>query len=85
MGVNSLYKKDSPIILGNNMEGAILFQILFQNLNGPMIKQAIPDILTHVLSRIKQTPMSPTFQRSLLAVFHSSLLCDATLTLSFLV
>lgn len=48
----SLYKRDPPIMLSNNMEGAILLQMLLQNLDGEIIKSAIGDILTNVQSRI---------------------------------
>ena len=80
----SLYRKEEPIVLGNNMEGAILLQIAFQNLKGDLIKQAIPSILTNVLTRMSQQPMSKTFHRSLLEVIYSAMLCDVSSTILFL-
>jgi hypothetical protein len=80
----SLYRKEEPIVLGNNMEGAILLQIAFQNLKGDLIKQAIPSILTNVLTRMSQQPMSKTFQRTLLEVIYSAMLCDVNSTILFL-
>ncbi len=50
----SMYRKEVPIVLGNNMEGAILLQIAFQTIKGNVIKQAIPSILTNVLTRMNQ-------------------------------
>jgi len=80
----SLYRKEEPIVLGNNMEGAILLQIAFQNLKGELIKQAIPSILTNVLTRMSQQPMSKTFHRTLLEVIYSAMLCDVNSTILFL-
>jgi hypothetical protein len=54
----SLFKKDPPIMLSNNIEGALLLQILLTNLDGDLIKQAIGDILTQILARLKEQPMS---------------------------
>jgi hypothetical protein len=80
----SLYRKEEPIVLGNNMEGAILLQIAFQNSKGDLIKQAIPSILTNVLTRMSQQPMSKTFHRTLLEVIYSAMLCDVSSTILFL-
>jgi importin-8 len=80
----SIFKKDPPIILGNNIEGALLLQIALQNLDGPLIKAAIGDILTNVHSRLKEQPMSKTFHRVLIGVFLSAMLTDVNVTLEFL-
>jgi hypothetical protein len=77
----SMFRKEPPIILGNNMEGALLLHMTLQNLDGPLIKQAIGDILTNALARLKDKPMSKTFQRVLLEVFYSAMLTDVDLTL----
>ena len=68
-------------MLSNNMEGALLFHMTLQNLDGPLIKEAIGDILTNVHSRLKMAPMSKTFQRVLLEVFYSAMLVDVDKTL----
>ena len=33
----SMNRKDEPIMLGNNMEGALLLHMAFQNMRGPLI------------------------------------------------
>lgn len=68
-------------MLSNNMEGALLFHMALQNLDGPLIKDAIGDILTNAHSRLKTMPMSQTFQRVLLEVFYSAMLVDVDKTL----
>lgn len=80
----SLFCKVKPIILGNNIEGALLLHMAFQNLQGPLMSQAIGDILTNVLARLKEQPMSKTFQRVLLEVFYSAMILDVNITLEFL-
>jgi hypothetical protein len=77
----SLYKIDQPVFLSNNAEGAVLLSILLQNLDGELIKKAVPDILTLALSRVKTQPMSKTFQRLLLEIFLSALIQDVNQTL----
>ena len=42
----SMLRKEVPISLGNNCEGALLLQMMLQNLDGNPIKQALVDILT---------------------------------------
>ena len=49
-----------------------------------MIKQAIPSILTNVLTRMNQQPMSKTFHRTLLGVIYSAMICDVNSTIAFL-
>lgn len=61
MATLSLYKKDSPIMLSYNTEGALLLSIMLQNLDGPLVKQASVDILTNVQARLQDQPMSKTF------------------------
>jgi hypothetical protein len=63
------------------MEGALLLHMTLQNLDGPLIKDAIGDILTNVHSRLKSDPMSQTFKRVLLEVFYSAMLVDVDKTL----
>lgn len=67
----SLFNKTPPIFLSNNMEGALLYQFLLQNLEGPLVQSAIGDILTNVLARLRDPPMSPTFRRVLMGVYFS--------------
>jgi hypothetical protein len=57
----SMYNKEPPIIMGNNMEGALLLHMTLQNLDGNLIKEAIGDILTNAYARLKSLPMSKTF------------------------
>jgi hypothetical protein len=57
----SMYNKEQPIIMGNNMEGALLLHMTLQNLDGNLIKEAIGDILTNAYARLKSLPMSKTF------------------------
>ena len=84
MATLSMFRKDKPIILGNNAEGALLLHIAFQNLDGDLIKQAVGDILTNVLARLKDTPISKTFNRVLYGVFYSTMILDVNITLAFL-
>jgi hypothetical protein len=81
----SLFRKDSPVLLSYNMEGALLLHMILQNLEGPLIKKATGDILTNVYARLKDQPMSKTFQRTLLEAFLSSMLLDPNITIDFLV
>jgi hypothetical protein len=81
MAIMSMCRTEQPIILGNNMEGALLLQMTLQNLDGNLIKDAIGDILTNVHSRLKTEPMSQTFRRVLLGVFYSAMLVDVDKTL----
>lgn len=37
MASMSMYRSEKPVMLGNNMEGALLLQIALQNLEGPII------------------------------------------------
>ena len=84
MASASLFKKDPPILLSNNAEGALLLHMVFQNLDGELIKQGLGDILTNAQSRIRDKPMSPTFQRVLQEVFLSAMILDVNLTVEFL-
>ena len=34
----SMFKKDPPIMLSNNMEGPLLLHMMLQNLNGDLIR-----------------------------------------------
>jgi hypothetical protein len=81
MAIMSMCRTEQPIILGNNMEGALLLHMTLQNLDGTLIKDAIGDILTNVYSRLKSEPMSTTFRRVLLEVFYSAMLVDVDKTL----
>jgi hypothetical protein len=81
MAIMSMCRTEQPIILGNNMEGALLLHMTLQNLDGTLIKDAIGDILTNVHSRLKTEPMSQTFRRVLLGVFYSAMLVDVDKTL----
>jgi len=54
----SMCRQEEPLMLSNNMEGALLFHMALQNLDGPLIKDAIGDILTNAHSRLKTMPMS---------------------------
>lgn len=84
MATLSMFRKDKPVILGNNAEGALLLHIAVQNLDGNLIKQAVGDILTNVYSRLKNPPMSKTFNRVLYGVFYSTMILDVNITLGFL-
>lgn len=57
----SIFNKEQPIFLSNNAEGALLYQIILQSLDGPLIVSALPDILSNVYSRLNMQPMSPCF------------------------
>jgi hypothetical protein len=58
MAIMSMCRQEEPLMLSNNMEGALLFHMALQNLDGPLIKDAIGDILTNAHSRLKTMPMS---------------------------
>ncbi len=58
MAIMSMSRQEEPLMLSNNMEGALLFHMALQNLDGPLIKDAIGDILTNAHSRLKTMPMS---------------------------
>lgn len=72
------------MMLSDNMEGVMLLHIILQNLDGDLVKAAKMDILTMVLSRLSDKPMSRTFQKVLLEVFLSSMLTDINITLEYL-
>ncbi|CDW80715.1 UNKNOWN [Stylonychia lemnae] len=84
MAQQSIFKKEKSMMLSNNLEGVMLLHMMLQNLDGDLIKQAKCDILTTVMSRLNDKPMSKTFQRSLLEVFLSSMLQDIEITLTYL-
>lgn len=80
----SIFKKERSMMLSDNMEGVMLLHIILQNLDGDLVKAAKMDILTMVLSRLSDKPMSRTFQKVLLEVFLSSMLTDINITLEYL-
>lgn len=84
MASASIFKKERSMMLSDNMEGVMLLHIILQNLDGDLVKAAKMDILTMVLSRLSDKPMSRTFQKVLLEVFLSSMLTDINITLEYL-
>lgn len=61
MASASIFKKERNMMLSDNMEGVLLLHIILQNLDGDLIRAAKMDILTMVLSRLNDKPMSKTF------------------------
>ena len=84
MASSSIFKKERSMMLSDNMEGVMLLHMILQNLDGDLIRAAKMDILTMVLSRLNDKPMSKTFQKVLLEVFLSSMLTDINITLEYL-
>lgn len=53
MANTSLVNKQPPIFLSNNAEGALLYHMILQNLEGDLMLQGMSDILTSALYRLK--------------------------------
>lgn len=77
MGQDSLMPSkinDDPY-LQYNLEGAVLFQLAFENLRGPLVIEMIPPVLEICWQRLGQTDtLSPTLSRSLFNVFLAATL-----------
>eukprot|EP00347_Sterkiella_histriomuscorum_P023425 403334689 len=84
MASASIFKKERNMMLSDNMEGVMLLHMILQNLDGELIRAAKMDILTMVLSRLNDKPMSKTFQKVLLEVFLSSMVTGVDQTLEYL-
>lgn len=48
----AMFNKNEPIMLSNNAEGSLLYHVILQNSDGPLIVSALPDILSSVYSRL---------------------------------
>ena len=52
--------------LANTVEGALVFQTMFQNLEGPLLKEALPVVIQTCTERKDKAPMNATLERAII-------------------
>ena len=77
MGNASIFNKEDPILLGNNQEGTLLFQMMLQHFSQcEAMSSQLEIILNSAFSRWQEEPMSPCFGRQLVNVVLSCFIYD---------